>query len=130
MGKTREITIESFDYAVQRALEEIGKDVETDMEDVKERLSRMTVKRLKMTSPKKRGDYANGWSVKKTKTGYIVYNKYGQLTHLLEKGHPLVDSDGNVYGRAKAIPHIADAEAWMWKMAETVLYNRLNGNGG
>ena len=70
-------------------------------------------KELRSTSPKKTGDYAKGWRIKKDyKSEYrlgrfVVYNKTDyQLTHLLEYGHAI---DGGTR-RVKAHPHIAAAK--------------------
>lgn len=69
-----------------------------------------TVKQLKQTSPG-RGNYAKSWTYKKEKSGAaIVYSKKPGLPHLLEYGHRIVRR-GKVYGRVKAYPHIAAAEA-------------------
>ena len=68
-------------------------------------------------------DYNRGWTIKeveKTRTGklsIIVHNKtHYQLTHLLEKGHALVNG-----GRAKAFPHIAQVA----EKAEDELINNI-----
>lgn len=67
------------------------------------------VKRLKMTSPKRKGKYARGWKVKKEGNVYIVYNEHPGYTHLLENGHDVIRNGAKV-GRARAIPHIKPAE--------------------
>ena len=69
-----------------------------------------TVKKLKATSPKRKGNYAKGWKSKYIDGSYVVYNsKYPGYTQLLEKGHDVV-VNGKKVGHAPAQPHIKPAE--------------------
>ena len=93
--------------AVNQAAEKVGKEA---------------VSKLKATSPKgdnKKHAYSKGWKYKVTKVqadgsfDIKIYNAtYGSLTHLLEKGHPLV-RNGAVIGRVKAQPHIGPVNDWV-----------------
>lgn len=76
--------------------------------------------KLRNTSPKSAAHtrkYAEGWAVKRTKTGtgipeVTVYNKTNyQLTHLLENGHVIKNAKGT-YGRTRPIKHIAPVNDW------------------
>lgn len=92
--------------AVNQAAEKVGKEA---------------VSKLKSTSPKGNKPYAysKGWRYKVTKVqadgsfDIKIYNAtYGSLTHLLEKGHPLV-RNGVTIGRANAKPHIGPVNDWV-----------------
>lgn len=122
------ITSKDFAFAAQKIIDDYAADVEKSITEVKEDLSKLGVKRLKLVSPKKRGDYARSWTVRKKKDYYLIYNKQGQLTHLLEYGHPLVNKKGEVYGHAKAYPHIKETETFILDAAQEVLEKRLGGN--
>lgn len=80
-------------------------------------VAKESVKMLRSSSPKKTGSYARGWGIKRERgSGGIntvtVHNRTDyQLTHLLEKGHVVINGKGT-YGRAPAHPHIAPVEAW------------------
>lgn len=102
-------------------LEEYGEKVKRiSSEQVKE-VAKEGAKKLKETSPKKTGDYAKGWTFKKTNEGYVLYNKNAPgLTHLLENGHVVRNAKGT-FGRAPAYPHIAPVREW----AEEELVKRL-----
>jgi len=57
------------------------------------------------------GKYNRGWTVKTTKgrnfVECIIHNKdHYQLTHLLERGHDIVDRNGHHKGRVRAYKHI------------------------
>ncbi|MDD9149257.1 HK97 gp10 family phage protein [Sporolactobacillus sp. CQH2019] len=91
---------------IARALQEYTDDVTVELDDVKDTISKEAVSELRATSPKRTGDYAKGWSRKKTAHGYVVYNRTDyQLTHLLEYGHAKRNG-----GRVRAYPHIAPVE--------------------
>ena len=79
-------------------------------------MGKKAVKKLQQSSPKrqtrygKSTGYARSWKFKKirSRTGAIeskVYNEQGQLTHLLEYGHPIMQN-GTKVGQARAFPHI------------------------
>lgn len=91
---------------IAKALREYTDDVTEKLDDAKDEISKEAVAELKSTSPKKTGDYAKGWSRKKTAHGYVVYNRTDyQLTHLLENGHAKRNG-----GRVRSYPHIAPVE--------------------
>lgn len=92
--------LKNADAAVRAASKDAAKKTAND-----------TAKRLKKTSPVRKGNYAKGWKVTYQDGGYIVHNaSRPSFTHLLEFGHDVV-ADGHKVGRAKADPHIAPAES-------------------
>lgn len=84
---------------------------------------------IKANSPKKTGDYAKGWTIKKEggigKTKRTVWNKdYAWKTHLLEKGHAKRGG-----GRVAGIPHIGPSERkYVRKLTDRI--ERIIRNGG
>lgn len=86
-------------------MDDYAKEVKEQAQKSCQTAAKDTANELKNTSPKRTGDYARGWSVKKDGEGFIVYNRTnGQLTHLLEFGHAKVNG-----GRVNAIEHIGKA---------------------
>lgn len=91
---------------IARALSEFRNDIVEGIDEAKLKVAKETVKDLKLTSPKKTGDYRKGWTTKKVGTAQVIHNKTEyRLTHLLEKGHAKRGG-----GRVQAYPHIAPAE--------------------
>lgn len=84
-------------------------------------VSKKAVNTLKATSPRKTGEYASSWASRKGGTsihgieGRVIYNKKGQLTHLLEKSH-LIRNGKGTYGRTSPghgqVVHIKPVEDW------------------
>ena len=69
------------------------------------------------------GDYRKGWRAKKVNGKWVVHNATDyQLTHLLEKGHALVNG-----GRAKAYPHIKPVEQELIEEFEREILEVLGG---
>lgn len=103
----------SFEVELNEVLDTYNEEFQQIVDSVVDNVSKETAKKLKETSPKKSGEYASGWTVKKNKEGdAIVYNsKKPQLTHLLEYGHVLI-AFGENRGRVPAYPHIKDAADW------------------
>lgn len=105
---------ELIEKAMQDYVDQVDEILETCMEEI----GKEAVKKLKKTGPSKTGKYRRAWRVewKKSRIGVIegqIFNsKRGQLTHLLEYGHPIV-RNGVVVGNAKAQPHIAPVEQWV-----------------
>ncbi|MDE5740819.1 MAG: hypothetical protein K2H90_00050 [Oscillospiraceae bacterium] len=64
--------------------------------------------KIKAASPRGTGKYRQGWVVRKTSNGYMVYNKTEpHLEMILEHGH--VISKGERKGeRIEGVPHIYD----------------------
>lgn len=105
MAKTESVSAQMKDL-----LDEIDESVKASVEKNARTCSKESSNKLKSTSPKKSGEYASGWTTKKLGQGdYIVYNKEGWKTHILENGHMIVNKKGT-YGRAPGIKHIAPVE--------------------
>lgn len=64
------------------------------------------VENIRTDSPSDSGDYRKGWVMRKTKNGYVVYNKTRpNLEMLLEHGH-LITKGAAKGKRVPAKPHI------------------------
>jgi hypothetical protein len=97
---------------MDKILDDVIKDADEALGKCIDKVSKESVQKLKNTSPKKTGDYAKSWSIKRGKGNErVVYNKQYQLTHLLENGHVIVNAKGT-YGRTNGIKHIAPVEEW------------------
>lgn len=98
-------------------LSEYSAEVRDATNNSMDKVSKEAASKLRNTSPKRTGDYAKSWRVKKKRiwngiNEVTVYNKdHYQLTHLLENGHVVRNKKGT-YGRAPAIKHIAPVEQW------------------
>lgn len=103
---------------VSKEIDLILKDYEEDISEALENASKKASKDLvrdlrSFNSFKTRGrNYSKGWTRKKIKNGYLVYNKTNpQLTHLLEHGHAVANQYGQFGTERKgAVPHIATRE--------------------
>lgn len=115
--------------ALTKAFEEYTDDVIFNVKEAIEETAKETVEDLKETSPdgRRKGakKYKRGWSYRdesdRIRARFVVYNKQGRLTHLLENGHGLWYG-----GRAKAIPHIKPSEERAIKLVERKLISKLN----
>ncbi len=126
MSKT--IKIDSLAKEITEALENYADDISETVEEVANEVGKEAVDEIKQTSPKKRGNYAKGWKLKKDKLGkekYCVkiHNKTDyQLTHLLEFGHATRNGK-----RTKAIPHIRPVEQKYSEKYEQELKRKIGG---
>lgn len=101
--------------AVMNYLESYKEDIDEDVIETVDEITKKARDELKQTSPRGKGTRSNpyykGWAIKLSKRRSGVYHKViwnktnYQLTHLLEFGH--VTRNG---GRTKAIPHIRPIE--------------------
>ena len=107
------VDINGFADAVQDILNEYGDKAFDVMQEVLPKVAKDTVKELKNTSPKDKGNYAKSWATKTSKTRVgcecVVYNKEYYLTHLLENGHKKVRG-GSVPGQKHIAPAADNAE--------------------
>lgn len=107
MAKTNSISIQmkqildEFDDKVNKVLNEAAIETADEAAD-----------KLRNTPPRRTGEYANGWTVKKLSQGEaVVHNTHYQLTHLLENGHVIRNKKGT-YGRVPGKKHIKPVETW------------------
>ena len=123
MSKT--IKIEDMGKEISKILQEYAAATEETCEKAIVATSKETVKKLKQTSPKDKGDYAKSWTYgnnprKRRQKGLrtkVIYNKkFYMLTHLLEKGHKKRNG-----GVVSAQPHIGPAE----EFASDTVYRKI-----
>ena len=121
MADYTEISISNADAigkTVDSFLQNLGKNVSEEMGQALDEVGKEAVKMLQQTSPKRTGKYSKGWRYKrqaKGKGGFEakVYNATsGQLTHILEYGHPKL-AGGKVVGQVKGQPHIEPVNKWV-----------------
>lgn len=120
----------SLDDQVMNLLNASEAVVRAASKDAAKKAANDTMKLLKRTSPKRKGNYAKGWKVTYQDGAYIVHNsKLPGYTQLLEKGHDVVVG-GQKVGHAPAQPHIAPAEKTgadeFVNLAEEYIERRLN----
>lgn len=111
MANTSSVAIQ-----MEKILDEYDVKVKRATNNAIDVVAKQSVQKLKSTSPKKTGEYARGWGIKRDRgTGGIhtatVKNKVYQLTHLLENGHVVRNAKGT-FGRAPGIKHIKPVEEW------------------
>ena len=121
---------------MSRIIRQYTKSVVQESDDAFRSVAKESAQKLRNTSPKKKGDYAKGWAVKTIKKGkltgvfastgeYVVYNRTDwHLTHLLEKGHDVVNAKGRV-GYAPPHIHIAPVERWVLEELPRVIKRKL-----
>lgn len=109
------VKIDNLASEIAKVMKDYANATDDVVEKAVTQTSKEVVQELKQAHPSGAGDYSSwteynqGWKVMQTKTDKrynkkaTVHNatKY-RLTHLLEKGHALVNG-----GRSRAFPHIA-----------------------
>lgn len=122
MAKTESVAVQ-----MHKILDEYSKQVQDATNAAIDRTSRESATKLRNTSPRRTGAYAQGWTLKRFKkrgiNTVIVHNKEYQLTHLLENGHVIKNKYGT-YGRTSGIKHIKPVEEW----AQSELPNEIERN--
>jgi len=106
------------DFNLEKAVKDILQDYSVEVakaaEEAVTEVSKEATKKLRKTSPKRKGRYAKGWTGKVEKTATTVdatvYGKTGtyQIAHLLEHGHARRGGGRKVDG----IEHIKPVEDW------------------
>lgn len=103
------VTIEQLAAEITQAIVDYTDDVVQAIEVEVEATANAVLEDIKANAPKRTGEYAKGWSRRKSKSSHqvthIIHNtKRPQLAHLLEHGHAK-KGGGRVEGR----PHIRPA---------------------
>lgn len=101
---------------LEKLLTDYNKEVTEATEKVGKEIADETAEALKARSPQNRPEYYKGWTAKKNEKSaagseFTVYNStHPGLTHLLERGHAVVNQGGSTGKRAKAQRHIKPVE--------------------
>ena len=117
---------QSMTTQITKALTEYSFEVAKKSEEAGDKVGKEAVSKLKNESPRRTGDYAKSWRLKKEKgslgvSSFVVYNKdHYQLTHLLENGHVIKNKKGT-YGRTSPKKHIQPVYDWI----EDALVNEI-----
>lgn len=117
---------------VSKQMQEILKEVEGDVNDAIAKSLNTTGKqaktKLQEVSPKEHGDYAKGWTYKRTddKEVTVCNSKYPGLTHLLNNGHAIVNQYGRQPGRVNGDNHIQNVETEFNERFEEEIIKQLN----
>ena len=102
---------------ISEIFDEYSRDMKRKVNNSVDKVGKESVNQLKNTSPKKTGDYARGWRLKRERgrngiNDVTIHNatEY-RLTHLLENGHVIRNKKGT-YGRTSGIKHIKPVEEY------------------
>lgn len=111
-----------FSHTLQSILGNYSYSVTRNMRLVVEAVADEMLERIRALAPDERGrgKYRRAMRVKVDRDDPLVFTKlwyvnppYHRLTHLLEKGHPIVkEKGGAAVGHAKAYEHIGPGEKW------------------
>lgn len=104
---------ESLTVQIQAVLNAVNDDIRDAVKRNVDSVAKEAVQKLRDSSPKKTGDYASGWSLKRQgEADAVIYNrKQPGLTHLLENGHVIKNKKGT-FGRVSGKKHIKPVEEW------------------
>lgn len=111
------LKIDGVEIQMQRIIDDYTVEVRRAVNNAQDKVAKEAAQKLRNTSPKKTGEYAKGWAVRRQKgrNGIVdveVYNKRKpQVTHLLENGHQVINGKGE-YGRYNGVKHIKPVEEW------------------
>lgn len=122
------IKAEDFASTVKKYLDEYAQDVDQTMAKVVTETALEAEQELHGAGGFKGTKYKRSWDTKiEKKRLYIeahVFNKKGQLTHLLEHGHVLARG-GRIVGNTRAFEHIAPVNDKAQKKVEEELLEKL-----
>ena len=100
---------------IAEIFDDYNRDMKRKVNNSVDKIGKEAVSKLKSTSPKKTGDYAKGWKLKRERgnngiNDVTIHNATDwHLTHLLENGHVIRNAKGT-YGRTSGQKHIKPVE--------------------
>ena len=102
---------------IAKIFDEYDRDMKRKVNNSVDKVAKESVQKLKDNSPKKTGDYAKGWKIKRERgrngiNDVTIHNATDyRLTHLLENGHVIRNKKGT-YGRTSGRKHIKPVEEY------------------
>ena len=104
---------DSVSAQMEKILDDYSAEIKNASRKSVQSTAKDTAQRLRDTSAKKTGEYAKGWASKRIDADTsVTYNRtMPGLTHLLERGHLIVNKKGT-FGRVAGDHKIKDAEEW------------------
>lgn len=123
MGSGLKVSPANFAAAINKLLDEYGRDVYDVMEDAVETASkeaRAKLRAVKSFNPDRHptGAYSRSWTYRKDAdsriraTGHVYNAKHYRLTHLLEHGHVSRNGTGRTFDPVRAYEHIGPVNDW------------------
>lgn len=109
------IGLDGLAEAISEILEEYHTEIDRGTKECVQRVAKAGVQALKDVSPRRTGEYAEGWT-SETKEGRMgatatIYNaKKAGLVHLLEHGHVTRNGTGRTFRRTPAHVHVKPVE--------------------
>lgn len=125
---TKKINIKQLGAEISQALTDYTEEVSKAIEKEVDKTGKQLAKDVREASPENTGDYAKGWTSKKTgKKGMAsrtIYNKNKPwLVHLLEMGHLKRGGKGRVEGTPHLRPAYRKASQEFIKKVEEIIKN-------
>lgn len=87
------VTIDNFDQAVEKILQDYGDDITADLSEITERIGKEGVKMMRSSASifNRTGKYKKSWKAKvergRLESVVVLYSTIPGLPHLLEYGH-------------------------------------------
>ena len=105
------VTIDNFDQAVEKILQDYGDDITADLSEITERIGKEGVKMMRSSASifNRTGKYKKSWKAKvehgRLESVVVLYSTIPGLPHLLEYGHAKRNG-----GRVEGKEHIKPVE--------------------
>lgn len=121
------IKVSQLSKEIAAVVKSYSKEIEISAKEAEKIVAQDTVKTLKQTSPKNKGEYRKAWTYKSSgRDGTIIFSKDPEyrLTHLLENPHKIKSKSGARMSTPQK--HIEPAEQLAIAQLEGELIRRLS----
>lgn len=123
MASSLKVSPANFAAAVNKLLDEYGRQVYDVMDDAVETVSKEAQAKLRAVKTfnpdrKPTGAYSRSWTYRKDQdarirvTGHVYNAKHYRLTHLLENGHVCRNGTGRTFDPVRPYEHIGPVNDW------------------